>query len=300
MAQRVAIDDAATAGVYASDPDTIVELTDLLVQRTRAAADGTAGNGVTLFDGASVTLSRVQLDDNRQVALAIGGAAVVTVTDLVARRTAPEDASSRYGRGIELARGARLTLDRGLVEACRSAGIFLADGAELDARHLVVRDTEPEALDLSAGVGIWAQDDARVVLADARIERSRFVGVAAVAATVTATDLVVEGVSEAACAASACPYTGGFGVAAHFGGSVALSRFVVRDAALCGVVVGANDPSRPSTGMDLEDGVISVAPIGACVQAEGFDAERLHEVVAFEAVDVPLQATTYALPTSMR
>jgi hypothetical protein len=79
---------------------------------------------------------------------------------------------------------------------------------------------------------------------------------------------------------------------------VTVSDFDVDDAALCGVVVGGDAPDA-STAMDLARGVIRSTEVGACVQAEGFDTARLRVDVEYREVGIPLQATSYTLPSSL-
>jgi hypothetical protein len=301
-ATRVQIDHAATAGVYVADTGTTFEATDLTVRATRGTpGSGVGGNAMLLFDGAAATLTRVLLDDARLVGLGIAGTgSTVTAIDLRIRATGPQSSDGLLGRGLELQDGASLTVERAILEQNLNAGIFAA-ASHLSASGLIVRDTGSEPSDGSVGVGIWAQEDATLDLSSTRVERSAFVGVAAVGATVTARGLVVDGVAAAACGATTCPTLGGgFGITSVFGGVASITGFEIRGAALCGVVVGEDDPARAPTAMDLDTGVVGGSPVGACVQTTAFDPERLHHAVTFVDVGVPLQATSYTLPMSLR
>ncbi len=51
--------------------------------------------------------------------------------------------------------------------------------------------------------------------------------------------------------------------------------------------------------MDLEDGILRSAPIGACVQVDGYDASRLRRNVQYVDVGRQLQATSYSLPAAL-
>jgi hypothetical protein len=84
-------------------------------------------------------------------------------------------------------------------------------------------------------------------------------------------------------------------VVAHRGGRIALTRLRIEDAALCGVVVGG----APWTGSDLHVEYITRAPVGACVQQEGFETSRLRDRVEYRDVGVPLQSTSYDLPEGL-
>ncbi len=301
-ATRVHVDHTTTAGVYLSDTGTSLDGTDLVVRGTRGEPiDGLGGNALLLFDGASAMLSRVRLEDARLVSFALGGVGTTAVvSDLTIADTGPQDADGHFGRAVELQDGASLQLTRAILERNRNAGFFVA-ASSLSATDLIVRDTTSDPSDGSVGVGLWAQEDATVVLENARVERSHFVGVAAVGASVTASHLVVDGVDAAACGGTTCPeLAGGFGITSVFGGVASISGFEVRGAVLCGVVVGEDDPARAPTAMDLDTGVVATSPVGACVQTTAFDTARLHHAVTFVDVGVPLQATTYTLPMSLR
>jgi hypothetical protein len=92
---------------------------------------------------------------------------------------------------------------------------------------------------------------------------------------------------------------GGFGAIVHRAGTIDLSGdrrhggLAITNSAVCGVVVG----QAPSSGMDLHYGFIDFAPIGACIQQDGYDAERLHDHVDYRSdLGVPMRATSYSLP----
>ncbi|MFV1957788.1 MAG: hypothetical protein ACC662_00100 [Planctomycetota bacterium] len=89
-----------------------------------------------------------------------------------------------------------------------------------------------------------------------------------------------------------CSSVGGFGAVAHAAGELDISYFRIIGADLCGVNVG----SLPGTAIDLAYGVISSAPIGACVALEGFDTSRLMRFVRYADVGVPLRAPSYDFP----
>jgi hypothetical protein len=160
-----------------------------------------------------------------------------------------------------------------------------------------VRDTGPIAADGSNGVGIWAQRGSRLLVARAGIQRSGWVGIAGVTeASVDVSDVVVSDVEPTRCPVERCVGdTGGFGLVAMFGGSLAATRFTVEGATLCGVMVGEHDVTP--TGLDLTSGVIDRSAIGACVQEPGFDVARLQSGVEYRDVGVPLRATSYELPS---
>jgi hypothetical protein len=64
--------------------------------------------------------------------------------------------------------------------------------------------------------------------------------------------------------------------------------FVIRDADLCGVQLAGE------SSLDLRDGLVSEAEIGACIQVDGYDLSRLMEDVVYR--DNTVNADTTMLP----
>lgn len=277
-----------------------IEATDVLVHDTLPQeSDDLYGRGAAAQRGGHLRLERVALVDNHEIGVFLSGADVTgELRDVIVARTRAEVATGAFGRGVSVTTGASLTLERALVASNRDAGLFV-HGATADLRDLEIDEVLPRASTGGFGVGLWAQNDARVVASRVRVARTRLMGVAAIVGVdLTIDDLEVRDVAGTDCAETTCPdLAGGFGIAAHFGGAITASRFVVRELATCGVVVGA-DSLRP-TALDLAMGRIDTAPVGACVQVDGYDTGRLRVQVEYRDVDVPLQATSYALPDGL-
>jgi hypothetical protein len=105
---------------------------------------------------------------------------------------------------------------------------------------------------------------------------------------------VVRGIESTVCEGEDCAgFGGGFGVSAHEGAQVTVTRFELEELALCGVVVAG------FAELDLAGGSVSGVPIGACVQVPDYDVTRLASRVEYRDVGIPLQATSYALPPAL-
>jgi hypothetical protein len=76
----------------------------------------------------------------------------------------------------------------------------------------------------------------------------------------------------------------------HGGAAIAMRRFVATRSALCSVHVAS------SAGLDLSSGEVSENAIGACVQVDGCDLDRLTDDTRYRANDSNFQATTLPLP----
>ena len=106
--------------------------------------------------------------------------------------------------------------------------------------------------------------------------------------------------SASRCPPGACTGdSGGFGLAANFGGTIVATRFTIAGATICGVLVGGDAGDIARTGLDLSSGVIERSAVGACVQVDGFDLSRLRRDVQYRNVGLPTQATMYTLPEAL-
>ncbi len=289
---RVVVTESHDQGIFVDQGAHLVG-DDLLVSDTVPRAGPLLGYGLEIFADATVTLHRARFARNSNSSIILADRALLELTDSVVDGTLPLD-DGQFGIGLQAMLGAHAVLSRVLLEGNHAAAIFVDMGAVLDASDLVVLRTGTDAHG-NYGVGVWFQDDTVGTITRARIEASHVAAIGALwRARVTATDVDVVGV-ERACFEEGCdPPRGGFGVSAHFGATLEVQRFAIAGAAQCGAVVG-EDWMGP-TGLDLADGTITGAPIGACVQIPGYDTERLHRRVRFVDVEVPLQATSYALP----
>ena len=288
--ERAVVERQRGQGLFAGATGTLLEARDLLVRDVSLDGEtGVMGIGFVLDDGANAVVDRAVIEGGTADGIWLGARSHLTAHDVTVRDTKPT-AGGAQGEGVAATGGSTLVLERALLERNREASLIATEGSSVEVRDLLVVDTLVRG-DGEAGPGVWSQSGSSISLERARVERSTFVAIGAVSSSIVGTEVVASGVARAPCAGTTCPdRVGGFGVAASFGGSLALDGFVVEDAATCGVVVGE------ASGIDLAHGIIARAPIGACVQLQGFDSERLRNDVEYRDVDVPLQATSYALP----
>lgn len=292
------IEGVSDVAVVATDADTTVELRDALIRDVLPTADGSAGRCVSVQGAARAVLERVSAERCREVAIAASDPGTTLVGRDVTVRSTVEVAPGTHGRGVSAHLGASVSLERAAIERCHEIALGSSDpGSRIDAVDLSISDALPRGLDGDMGVGVWAQIGSTIEISRARIERTRVVGAAALqGARLTLDGVLVSGVEAAACAAAGCEDSAGFGVAAMHGGTVRVTGFEIARAAVCGVVVGGEGDA---TAIDLERGVVASAPVGACVQSEGFDTSRLRREVQYRDVGIPLQATSYALPDAL-
>jgi hypothetical protein len=289
---RVVLEQNSMAGLAASDPGTHVDAQDLVVRDTQSPSAGVVGAGVLLGNGATATLARVWCERNHDIGLgAFDVGTSLSVSDFVVRDTMP---ALGGGYGAAASQSATLALRRGLLDHDTGVALFAAYGATVDASDLALRNTAvtPPSAD---GAGVLGQQSAVLHLMRARVEHMTLFGVGALnGSTIMLDGVVVDGVAHTDCCP---PEVASFGLVADFGGSLSATNFLVTSSDVCGVAVGAPDPVMGAASMDLSNGVIDHAAIGACIEADGYDVERLHRNVLLRDVATPLQVTTYTLPT---
>ncbi len=305
-ASRVLLSENREAGFAAVEEGTAAVLTDVVVRDTQPQqSDRRHGVGVGVRLGASLEASRVLVSGNRAEGIFVAGAGTaVTLADAVIQDTQPRESDGLFGRGIEVLDGATFGATRVLVSRSREQAVLaLGTGATVTFADVVVRDTLPRANDDFGGGAIGAQSEARIEGERVLVEGARGLGVmAAAGGMVNLRDVTVSGVELTACASTTCPDDGfGYGVAA-VSGALRLERFHVLHAATCGVFVApidlfgedpvpAMDPS-----IDLVSGVISDSEIGACVQVDGYDLDRLQDDVQYRDNGTSLNVTMLPVP----
>lgn len=170
-------------GLLAKGAGSTLELEDVVVRRTLAATDGTAGEGIHAESGGRVTGERVHLTENESIgAGAHLDGAHIELTDVVIRENgAGPDTDG--GAGVFVGADGSAALSRAFVAANVGGGLHVRGaGAVLDAAGLRVRDTRFAP----AGVGGRALEvdfGARATLHDVVIEHNESHGVFTEAAT---------------------------------------------------------------------------------------------------------------------
>ncbi len=304
-ASRVLVSDNHDVGVLVHAAGTTVSLTDIVVRDTLPReSDGLGGRGIAAQDSAHIEGQRLLVSGNHESGLFLASA-VATVRDIVIRNTVPaEGAGGQFGRGIEALLGTTLDATHMLVSENHDIGLSATDeGTVVTLTDVIVRDTRPQLSDDSHGRGIAAQTSARIEGARVVVDGARETAMmAALGAVVDLRDVTVTRVERGACVSADCPPEAyGYGVAA-LSGTVRLERFQVEGAATCGVFVApigyvgdlASFVTAPS--LDLVSGVVSESEIGACVQVDAFDFDRLTNDVHYRNNGTNLSATMLPVP----
>lgn len=240
---RVLVDRASYVGVSAWDAGSTLALTDLVVRDTRTLADGRWGRGLAVEGGAAAAARRALLSGNSDMSVTCSGAgSSLELTDAVVAdtRSLPD---GTFGGGAGFADLSRGSLDRVSISDSGYVGLFADTGASLAARDVRVSGVRGEA---GGRLGRGLECAAQTTFTGARVlvERCREVGLFALGAAVTATDLAVREVSASA--------GGGYGRGLQLSdGPVAFARLLVEDSADAALFV-----SNATTTVSLEDVVL--------------------------------------------
>jgi hypothetical protein len=190
----VVVSDVENAGVIVGEGRLVAST--LVVRRTRAeSSDGAFGRGVTLELGATVALSRVLLEDNREsAAYAQGTGTALTLTDAVLRRTQGRESDGLFGRGLNVELGATAELSRVLLADNLDIAV-LADGVgtAVTLSDVVVGGLQDRGIDGASSQGLAVQAVATAEVSRALFEdnHERGVFVEGTGTEATLTDVVV-------------------------------------------------------------------------------------------------------------
>jgi uncharacterized membrane protein (UPF0136 family) len=193
--ERAAFERNRVAGVETLGHGTTVSLADVVVRDTLWEENGKSfGRGLDAVAGASVTVTRALLERNREVGVGASSGATVSVADVLVLDTLSRKLNHKAGRGLHAQTGAGVTVTRAVIERNREVGVSATSaGTAVSLSDVVVRDTQGQESDNTAGRGLHGDTGAQVMVARAVFERNREVGVMVVSAGTTASlaDVVV-------------------------------------------------------------------------------------------------------------
>lgn len=296
-ATRMLIDGAREIAIHATaaadPPGDALTLDDVVIRDVGPSAANVGGRGLQAQWGASITARRVYVSDVSELGVFVATAGTSALLEDLTVVDMRGDAMGRFGHGITSSEGAQLTLRRARVMRAVDIGVMVARDAWLDAEDLWVEQVESESDRGIGGIGVYARGV--TTLTRVLVRNVRQLGVCAdgADARLTATELVVDGVRDSACAATTCSdRPSGIGLAAYVAGAeLRVTGFSVAHCALAGVQVGGGVA-------DLAHGRVSDNPIGANVQTAGFDFARLTTDVVFERNERAFDGNLLPIPES--
>jgi hypothetical protein len=243
LVERTLVAGNRDRGVVATNPGTSLRLRD-------AAVCDTSGGGLSVELGASATVERGLVERNRTFGvLATDAGTELTLHDSVVRDTRSRENDGSRGLGLAVQAGAAAVVERALLSRNRAAGVSALDpGTRLELRSAVVRDSLPEEIDDSGGLGLQVIEGASAAVESALVQGNRAVGVFVTGenATLELRDAVVSGtLSQESDGAF------GRGLSVEDGSVAMVERVVVEENRDIGVYAG-----NPNTMLDLRDAVV--------------------------------------------
>ncbi len=293
---RVWITRSHEAGVAIDGPTTRLDGEDVTVVGTLSReSDGQFGRGMGASHEAEFVLQRVLLRGNQDCGLCFDRGANVQFDDLIVENTRERSADSTFGRGIGMSGGATGVFRRVAVRGNREIGVAILEaGTTARFEDLEVRETDSEDAFDEFGRGIAVEGGASGTVVRSLIELNRELGVMVLDpdSVLSMEDTAILHTLPQRCGETTCadrPF--GHGAGAYVGGTLLLSRFVIRDAALCGVHLAGSGFAT------LTDGEVTGTTIGVCLQVPGYDVDRLTGSVHYSDNGVNLDTTSLPLPT---
>ncbi|MEM1415007.1 MAG: hypothetical protein AAGH15_08915 [Myxococcota bacterium] len=291
--ERALVQRNRSVGVSASGAETELDLVDVVVRDTLAQmGDGTLGRGLSAQSGAQLRLLRARVESNREVGLFAGAGTHVELADLVVRDTQARERDGVGGWGLSVELGARLRLERALLQGNREVSVFAGgSGTQVELADLVVRGTRARERDGVLGRGIVAQSGARLTLVRGDVNESVEAGIfASGAAELDLTDVRVTETRAPRCG-SDCPVSvaPGTGVTV-FAATAVFDRIAFQGSAACGVQIFGDSDLR------LRNGLVEGHPIAVCLETSGYPLQRLTENVLYRDNDTRVEATRFEEP----
>lgn len=170
----------------------------------------------------TATIEDVVVDGASGMGIRVTENASVTSRNLVVRNMLPRASDGNMGRGLQVATGSVMTVQRLVVHRARSIGLLVGVGAVLDVTDAAISSTQPNGAGLPSGRGGHIQDGAQLILRRSVIEDSGGGGLVLLAASARVEDSLIRGTRP-----RANDDTQGFGIFADDGSSLELRRTVV-------------------------------------------------------------------------
>ncbi len=256
------------------DSDAVVE--DALLVDIGPASSGSVAGIAVASVSSRVRLSRAVIAEASNIAVwSLAPGAELMLSDVLVTSVRPAE-SRGSGYGLVVIDGGRATTERVVIEGAREAGIIVTTAeSALIAHDLLVRDTLPLEGPVEGGsFGILVEagsfEGERLAVRGASVGMLGYVG-----SVSNVRDLVIDRIERAACG-GAC-FAGGYGLAVHSATAV-VERFAISDVELCGVFLSQGSAA---TELDLHEGIVQGAAIGACLQVPGFSLDRLSDDVHY-------------------
>jgi hypothetical protein len=291
--RRVVVEDSEEFGIDVAGG--ALEATDLVIRDVRPASDARWGVGLVVWAGADAMISRSRIERTGFAGVIVDESTLEATDLVIAEPGAHPTADDRGGFGLVVQRRSTAAMERAEVVRARYAAIGVGfGGSVLDARDVLVHDTESGRGDGFGGGGLVQNASSSVRIENGVFERNRDATIIAWGADVR-TELIRVRVSDTlprSCATTTCVDHGaGTGIGAYLGAHVTATDFVIQRSSLCGVQIATDGA------MDLARGRIEDNAFGACVQVDPYDLQRLSADVIYRGNGSNLESTSLPVPS---
>ena len=167
-----------TQGVGATCLGSKLSLTDSVIRAQVPAPDGDFGDGVYVFGGGTLDLSRVAILDNARAGADVFDAKTEASFDHVMISGTKPLADGVMGLGIAAGFGSHVTVTSSIVASSHHTGIYVFDGSTLDVNKTAIRDTALQLSGVPLGHGILVTDSTHAVITGCEVRRSAGIGLA--------------------------------------------------------------------------------------------------------------------------
>ncbi len=297
-AQRLLIRRNRDYGVSTSGTGSRTTLAGGAIRDTMVReSDDRSGVGILADRGSHLDARRLVVQGSQSTGIQVDGAgASGTLLDVVVRDTTYRGSTDLAGIGVLAVNGSQLDAERLLIEECDLGILDNHVGTHLTLFDTVVRSMRAVESSGELGRGITVQDGARLDADRLRVERVRELGIVVVDGSIAEVrDVTITETLRAECATTSCPDVPYGYAAVAVDAALSLTRFEIRDAATCGVFV-ASEEGTSETALYLESGIVTGAVIGACIQIDGYDLDRLTSDVRYVDNGSNLEATMLPVP----
>lgn len=241
---------------------------------------------------AHVTLARALLEKTSEHQISLASGSSIDIEDVIFRGTG-SSTETEACMAIFADIDTHLSGHRILIEEARGIGAF-SYGGIIELEDLIIRRTEGRTSDRWWGRALAAEGGAQVRVTRALFEENREAGASSDGdgTLLELSDVVIRSTHQRACAVDTCIGAGaGAGAFSQNDGSLIARYFTIEHNDLIGVQM-----VRGGT-IDLHHGVVSGHAIGANIQTEPFDVDRLMDDVVFDN-EVNFDARALPVPDS--
>ncbi len=192
VAEHLVVDAASTTGIAAYGSGILLDLRDIEVRNTRLAVDGSAGEGLALFDGPELVGDDIRIFDNWNVGFALSGTGTRAEVRGLAVSGTVHDPGFPASRGVEVGAGAVAVFQDVAITDNEHAGIVAMEaGTSVTIERGIVAHQRVFPGAQGGAAGIAAQDGATLTVLGVTVEDNPMVNLVIHGSSATLEDLIL-------------------------------------------------------------------------------------------------------------